>query len=305
MESAFILLRQLICMFIFMGIGYTLFKKTMLSERGSRELSNILLYIVLPAVIIHSYCKERTVERVHGLWQSFVISAALLLIAMVISGLIFGRRRRIENVGVAFSNCGFMGIPLVQAVLGEEAVFFCSAFVAILLFLQWTYGVFVMTGDKKAISGKTIVRNPILIATAIGILLFLIQIPVPEIADTVLTSLSAMNGPMAMIILGIYLAQTDIKTIFLDKTLYWASAVRLVIIPVVSIIFLCLLPASMNQMKLTLLISASAPIGANAAIFAQKVGLDHTRAVKIVCLSTMLSIISMPLLIMFSSVLWG
>ena len=305
MESAFILLKQLICMFIFMGIGYILFKKKMLSERGSRELSNILLYIVLPAVIIHSYCEERTVERLHGLWLSFVISAALLLLAMVISGLIFGRRRRIENIGVAFSNCGFMGIPLVQAVLGKEAVFFCSAFVAILLFLQWTYGVFVMTGDKKAISGKTIVRNPILIATIIGLGVFLIQIPIPGIADTVLSSLSAMNGPLAMVVLGIYLAQTEIKSIFLDKTLYWAAVVRLGIIPVASILFLCLLPGSMNHMKLTLLISASAPIGANAAIFAQKVGLDYTRAVKIVCLSTILSIISMPLLIMFASALWG
>lgn len=304
MESALILLKQLITMFIFMGVGFVLFRKKMITENGSKELSSILLYIVLPAVIIHSYCVNRTPEKVQGLGLSFGVSAVLLILAMVISGLIFGRRHKIENIGVSFSNCGFMGIPLVEAVLGGEAVFYCSAFVAILLFLQWTYGVFIMTGDRKAISAKTIVTNPILISTVIGVVLFLVQVPIPKVVDGALGSLSALNAPVAMIVLGVYLAQTDIKSMFLDRTLYGASVIRLAVIPLASIALLCLFPASMNEMKMILLISASAPIGANVAIFAQKVGLDYTRAVKDVCLCTILSIISMPLLIMLASYLW-
>lgn len=304
MEAALILLKQLICMFIFMGVGFALFKTKLVSEKGSKELSNLLLYIVLPAVIIHSYCAERTVERMHGLWLSFVLSAVLLVVSMVISMLIFGKRHRIENIGVSFSNCGFMGIPLVRAVMGDGAVFYCSAFVAILLFLQWTYGVYVMTDDKKAISASKIVKNPVLIATIIGVVIFVTQIPVPEVAVTALDSLGALNAPVAMIILGVYLAQTNIISIFTDKSLYFGSVIRLAVIPLVSVLVLCLLPDSINSMKVTLLISASAPIGANVAIFAQKVGLDYTRAVKTVCLSTILSIISMPLLIMLASHLW-
>lgn len=304
MQEAVILLKQLICMFIFMGVGYLLYKKRMISQQGSKELSNLVLYVVLPAVIIHSYCVDRTPDKAAGLGLSFAISALLLVVSMVISMLLFGKRDKIENIGVAFSNCGFMGIPLVRAVMGSEAVFFCSAFVAILLFLQWTYGVYIMTGDKKAISGKNIVTNPILIATVIGVVIFLFQIPLPEVVNTSLSALSELNAPVAMIILGIYLAQADIKTMFTDRTLYWSSFSRLVIIPLVSLGVLCLLPASLNQMKLILLISASAPIGANVAIFAQKEGLDYTRAVKTVCLCTILSIIAMPLIIMLASVLW-
>ena len=93
-------------------------------------------------------------------------------------------------------------------------------------------------------------------------------------------------------------------SIFTDKKIYWASLIRLVVIPLASIAVLCLLPDTVNPMKLTLLISASAPIGANVAIFSQKVGLDYTHAVKLVCLSTILSIISMPLLILVASHLW-
>lgn len=304
MEAALILLKQLITMFIFMGIGFTLFKTKKVTEEGSRQLSNILLYIVLPAVIIHSYCKERTPELLKGMALSFALSAALLIISMVICALIFGKRHRIENIGVAFSNCGFMGIPLVRAVMGDGAVFYCSAFVAILLVLQWTYGVFVMTGDKKAISGKKIVTNPVLIATIIGVLIFVLQIPIPGVVDGALDAVGALNAPVAMMILGVYLAQTNIKSIFVDGHLYFGSAIRLVAIPLISMLFLCLLPASLNEMKMTLLISASAPIGANVAIFAQMVGLDYTKAVKYVCLCTILCIITMPLLIMLASKIW-
>lgn len=301
MEAALILLKQLVCMFIYMGVGYALFKGKLVSEKGSKELSNLLLYIVLPAVIIHSYCTERTPARLSHLWISFTLSAVLLILSMAISMLIFGKKRRIENIGVAFSNCGFMGIPLVRAAMGDEAVFSCSAFVAILLVLQWTYGVFVMTGDKKAISMKKIVKNPVVIGTVIGVLIFLLQIPVPEVADTALSAIGALNAPVAMIILGIYLAQTDVKSIFFDKSLYFGSVIRLAVIPLASLALLCFLPDSIRDVKLTLLISASAPIGANVAIFAQMVGLSYTRAVKMVCLCTILSIISMPLLMMLAS----
>lgn len=305
MEAAIVLLRQLICMFIYMGIGYLLFQKKLITERGSKELSNLLLYVVLPAVIIHSYCTTRTPEKLSGLWLSFALSALLLVLSMAISMLVYGTRNRIVNIGVAFSNCGFMGIPLVQAVMGKEAVFFCSAFVAILLFLQWTYGVFIMTGDRRAVSTKTVVTNPILIATLIGVLIFLMQIPIPYVVDTALGAVGALNAPVAMVILGVYLAQTDVKSIFTDKTLYGSSVMRLVVIPLASVVLLCLLPETFNEMKMILLISASAPIGANVAIFAQKVGLDYTKAVKTVCLCTILSIISMPLLILLASSLWG
>ncbi len=300
MEASLILLKQLITMFIFMGVGFALYKGKLVTAKGSSELSNLLLYIILPGVILNSYLIEKTPQRVHGLWLSFVLSAALLVISMIISMLIYGKKNPVANIGVAFSNCGFMGIPLVRTVMGDEAVFYCSAFVAILLFLQWTYGVFVMTGDKSAISAKKIIKNPVVIATVIGVVLFFLQIPLPSVVTGALNSIGALNGPIAMIILGIYLAQTKILDIFKEKKIYISCAIRLVLIPIVSLLFLMLLPASLQEMKLTLIISASAPIGANVAIFAQMVGLSYTNAVKYVCLSTILSIISMPLILMLA-----
>lgn len=297
MATVFIVLRQIVIMFLYMAIGGLLFQKGLITKEGSKSLANLLLYVVLPCVVVKSFCVARTPERTSGLLVSFLAALGILLLAMAVSHLLF-KKNPIDDFGAAFSNAGFMGFPLVAAVQGSEAIFYAAGFVALLNALQWTYGQSLISGDPSYRSPKAILKNPLVLSLLLGILIFCFELPVPAIASDLLAALAALNAPLAMVILGVYLAQTDPKTLFNDPHLYVVAAARLVLIPLLTILVLKLLPAEYAAIATTLVIVAAAPIGSNVAVYAQKLGKDYAYAVRGVCLSTLLSAITMPLLML-------
>lgn len=297
MATVFIVLRQSIIMFVYMAIGGLLFQKGLITKEGSKSLANLLLYAVLPCVVVKSFCVARTPERVSGLLVSFLAAFGILLLAMAVSHLLF-KKNPIDDFGAAFSNAGFMGFPLVAAVQGSEAIFYAAGFVALLNALQWTYGQSLISGDPGYRSPKAILKNPLVLSLLLGILIFCFELPVPAIASDLLAALAALNAPLAMVILGVYLAQTDVRTLFNDPHLYVVAAARLVLIPLLTARMLKLLPAQYAAITTTLVIVAAAPIGSNVAVYAQKLGKDYAYAVRGVCLSTLLSAITMPLLML-------
>lgn len=297
MATVFIVLRQIVIMFVYMAIGGLLFQKGLITKEGSKSLANLLLYVVLPCVVVKSFCVARTPERVSGLLVSFLAALGILLLAMAVSHLLF-KKNPIDDFGAAFSNAGFMGFPLVAAVQGSEAIFYAAGFVALLNALQWTYGQSLISGDPSYRSPKAILKNPLVLSLLLGILIFCFELPVPAIASDLLAALAALNAPLAMVILGVYLAQTDARTLFNDPHLYVVAAARLVLIPLLTILVLKLLPAQYAAITTTVVIVAAAPIGSNVAVYAQKLGKDYAYAVRGVCLSTLLSAITMPLLML-------
>ena len=300
MATVFIVLRQIVIMFLYMAIGGLLFQKGLITKEGSKSLANLLLYVVLPCVVVKSFCVARTPERTSGLLVSFLAALGILLLAMAVSHLLF-QKNPIDDFGAAFSNAGFMGFPLVAAVQGSEAIFYAAGFVALLNALQWTYGQSLLSGDPSYRSLKAVLKNPLVLSLLAGMAIFCLEIPVPAIASDLLAALAALNAPLAMVILGVYLAQTDPKTLFNDPHLYVVAAARLVLIPLLTILVLKLLPAQYAAIATTLVIVAAAPIGSNVAVYAQKLGKDYAYAVRGVCLSTLLSAITMPLLMLFAN----
>lgn len=303
MKLVSILFQQITIMFIFMFIGVLLFKTKKLSMEGSKALGNILIYAVMPAVVIKAFLNEMTTERLKGLGIAFGFSLAALLLAMIVSQFFF-KKRPIENFGASFSNAGFIGIPLVSALYGDEAVFYVSAFVALLNLLQWTYGVFVITKNKKAISLKKIFTNPILISLAVGLILFVCRIQMPMIVSSSIQGIASLNAPLAMFSLGTYLAQVSWKEIVTNRYAYLSSIVRLLVIPLLTLGILFFVPNTYQTMKMAILIVASTPIGSNVAIFAQIHNQDYKQAVRIVCLSTLCSILTLPMIMMLADIIW-
>ena len=297
MDFIILLLKQNILMFLYLLIGYFLFRKKLIGISGSADIGRMLLHIVMPAAILKAYMTSYTPERLIGLVLSFLAALLALLLAIFISRIFFKKEQAIERFGAAFSNAGFIGIPLVQMTLGEEAVFYISSFVALLNILQWTYGVFILTGDRNTFSFQKLRTNPVILSFLGGLLLFFLPVRLPDLLTGMIGSLAAMNGPLAMIVLGTYLAQVSPGSLFKERLAYRSSFVRLILIPVLTIILLGFFPAEYHTLKLAVLIAASAPIGSNVAIFAQLYGQDYTRAVKEVCLSTLLCMITLPLII--------
>lgn len=304
MDIVFLLFKQNIIMFIYLIIGYLLYKKGLLTAKGSGELGKLLLYVIMPVAIIKSYMKEFSQEMLTGLVISFLAALGALLLAILVSWLVFRKRSAIRQFGAAFSNAGFIGIPLVQMTLGETEVFYVASFVAILNILQWTYGVYIMTKDRSCIRAEKIAANPIVISFVIGLLLFFLPLQVPDLPNSVIGTLAAMNGPLAMIVLGAYLAQVPLKELLTDRLTYQCAAVRLVFIPVLTSIGLSLVPGAYENIRLAVLLAAAAPVGSNVAIFAQLYGKKYTDAVKDVCLSTVFSIATMPVIIGLANYIW-
>lgn len=303
MEIIALLIRQNVIMAIYMACGYFLYRKKIISQNGSADIGKMLLHLVMPMAIIKAYIRDFSIELLQGFLISFIVSLIALILAIIISKFCFQRVSVIKQFGCAFSNAGFIGIPLVQMVLGDEAVFYVASFVALLNILQWTYGVFIFTNDKSAISFKKIFTNPIVIALYVGLLLFLLPVKLPVEITTVISTLASMNGPLAMLVLGTYLAQIKFSELFKAKTTYLCTAVRLFLIPAITAVIFWVLPSKYEIMKLALLFAAAAPVGANVAIFAQLYNQNYTEAVKDVCMSTLCSIISIPVITMLINVI--
>ena len=291
-----ILLRQIAIMALLMAVGILLSRRGFLSPQGTKDLGAILLRIIIPCVIVKSYITTYSRERLLELALSAGLALVAFILAMGIAYLVYGKRRRIENFASAFCNAGFIGIPLAQAVIGDEGVFYMAASVALLNLFQWTYGVYIMTDRKDSIRAKTIVKNPVVIAIVVGIALFLSRLPVPGILTSTLGYIAGMNTPVAMILMGTYMAKLPWRKL-LDKRAYGCVLLRLVVIPAVVLAVFWALPISNQNVALAAYLAAATPVGANICVFAQQYDCDYEFSVVTVCLSTVLSIVTVPLMV--------
>ncbi len=307
MNVGILLLKQIVNMFILMCIGYVFYKKKMITDQGSKDIGKILLYLVIPLVVINNFCIERTAAKTAELFQSSVISFIAMLAAVVISHVFFGKKDGVACFSSAFSNAGFIGIPLVSAVLGQQAVFYISVMIVFVNALQWTYGVYVMTGDRNVISVRKIITNPIVLAVALSLVIYFSNAGgyVPAEVKSLFSLITGLNTPLAMMVSGVYLAQSDLIAMFGNKKTYLVCLFRLIVIPLVSLLLIRLLPFGTAELKLAILIAAAAPVGSNVAIFAQAYGKNYTEAVEQVCLSTILCLAALPLMITLSSYVLG
>lgn len=325
METMLTVLWQVVTMILLAAVGYLMYRCGKISQEGSKALGNLLIYLSLPCVIINSFLVERTPERITGFFVSALMAALVLALSMALSRLILGRHA-IDNFSGSFANPGFFGVPLIAASIGSGGVFYIAAFIAFLNLLQWTYGVSLLensdaqgllpkAGERKksgganlgrqaAALGLRLIKAPFMVAILIGAFFFLTAVPMPSVVQKCVSYIAGLNTPIAMFSIGIYMAQTDILKMFRKPRLYLVSLVRMVVIPAASIAVLCLLPETMNELKLAVLIAAACPVGSNVAVYAQLHNRDYAYAVETVVISTLLSIITLPLVVGIAGILF-
>ena len=295
-----ILLQQTIIMFALLLLGLLLSRRGMITEQGSRDLSNVLLYAVIPCVILRSYMSEFSTEKLRAMGLSALIAVIAFAASIAVAYLTCGTRHRIENFAVAFGNAGFIGIPLVTAVFGPEAAFYVVSFSTFANLLQWTYGIVIISGKKETMNLRMVFVNPVFISMVIGIALFVLQPTLPTVVTGTIGYIAGGNTVLAMIILGYYLSKVQLRGLFADVRLYLFSALRLLVVPAVTILVFLPFPFARGEITLITLIAAATPIASSTAIFAQKFDQDYRRAVSYVCLSTILSVATLPLVMLFA-----
>lgn len=300
-ENFLTVLEQVVILFVLIGIGAVLGRCQLIGETGAKNLANLVMYLATPCTIILSFQRKFDRAMLANLGIALLASLLSMVLLIILSHLFYARyrdegKKRILRFAAVFSNCGYMCLPLQQALLGDDGVFYGAAYVAMFNLLVWSYGLVSMSGDRKEISGKKLVLNPGILSLAIGVVLFLASIKLPTVMSSPLQHLANLNTPVPMVLVGYYLSQDNLFETLRNKANYGCTALRLIAYPVISIagMYLC---GIRGTMLVTLAIAASAPAAAITTIFAAKYNQDVKTSVQIVSLSTLFSIITMPVLI--------
>ena len=298
-----VLALQVLVMFLLAGIGFAMFRAGKITMEGNRVIGNILIYLSLPAVIVRSFLVERTTQNAVALALGFAVALALLLLAALVARLTCGRDP-VGNFAATFSNPSFFGIPLVVATVGEASVFYNVGFIALMNLGQWTYGVSLLTGERGRVTPRQLLRAPFMVAIVVGLALFATQVPVPGVVTTCLDDVAALNTPLAMFTIGVYLAQTDVRRMLRRTGNYRVALARTVVTPLASLALLTLLPLPSYEMRMALLIAASCPVGSNVAVYAQLHGADYAYAVETVVVSVLVSVATIPAVVWLANLVW-
>lgn len=305
MEIVTILIKQVFIMFVLMAIGFVAYRKQILSNQGTKDIGKLLLNVAIPMIVISNFCVEKSAEKTAELFESALLSFLCMALSVAFAYLVYHKKDRIAEFSAAFSNAGFIGIPLVQAIFGSGAVFYISVMIVLINVLQWTYGVYTITDDKSVMDFKKIMKNPLILSVGIGIVIYFLNIRLPKIAMDIISSISSINTPLAMIVSGVYLAQSDLLNAMRKKDAWLLSLSRLIVIPLIVMLVFRFLPFGSTAMKLSILLAGACPVASNVAVFAQQYDKDYRKGVEYVCVSTLLSILALPLVIFVANLLFN
>lgn len=291
-----ILIKQILVMLIMMAVGVVLYKFGQINEKGIAQLSNIALYVATPCVVIQSLAIPFDANRLTSGGFVMLFYLIIFVVSVLIARVGCGKADRVGAFAVIFSNSGFVGIPLIQGLLGDEYVFYVTMTLVVGTITFWTYGTYLMSGDKNEVSVKKIVTNPNLIAVFVGLALFFLPIELPFVAVKVLQGMANLNTGLGMIILGATLGASNIGLMVTDKRLYKAIGMRLVLVPLVCIPILMFMPAPF-EVRMVLMIVAAAPAASATSMLALKYGADYSYGTGLAIGTTIISMVTMPLVL--------
>ena len=325
--------QQVGLMAVFILLGLFAAKKGWLGQAAILGLTNVLVYFVTPAVIVLSFHRPFSAGQWHNMWVAGLVTAAAYLAMIGLVWLLYGKvrdpalRRDLRFSGI-YSNAGFMGIPLVQALLGADGVFFAALFLVGFNLFAWTQGWSMWVGargadrptdsgadrpdsgaDRPADSGgplkplKPLLTNPVIPAVVIGVVLFVTSAPLPRIVTDGLGYLSGINAPLSMFVIGANLLGVRWKSLVADRWLWLATAVRTLLIPAIAILALWHIPLP-EHARLALLIPLSCPVATYLVMFGVLHRTDTGFATRLVCLSTALSVLTLPTVTTVATALW-
>ena len=298
-DPAAAVLRQTIVMFIIVIIGALCYKFRLINDEGRKQLSALVLNVVNPLLIFLSYQTEMRAELIEGFLWVALMAAATYILFILLAPLFFGKkgpaRAVIEKFSVIYSNCGFMGTPLILGVFGAEGVFIQTGFVTAFNLFVWTHGVMSISGERDRKTVLRALRSPALIAVAAGLICFFTGLRLPEIAFSALNNVAEMTTPLAMIVAGASIMSAGLLKSVKNLRVYFVSAVRLAVLPLAGFALTAFLPCE-DVPKLIALICFSCPTAAIGTMFAIKYERDSEYAAQIFAVSTLLSMVTLPLM---------
>ena len=297
------LLEQIVQLFLCIVLGWLLVRLHLLKPEDSRVLSKVCLYLVTPGVIINAFQLQRTPELLQGLALS--LGAALVIHALFFIAtplLLPLRLAPVEQASLIYTNSGNLIIPLVTAVLGPEWVIYCSMFQLVQQFPMWSHCRIILSGDRN-VSLKKILLNVNIISVFVGVLLFLLNLPLPTVIAGTMKSIASTIGPLSMFVAGMLMGEQNLLAVLRIRSIWKVAFLRLIALPLVVLCIFkysglaALVPDGQSILMISLL-AASAPAAANVTQIAQVYGHEGDYAGAINVITTLLCIGTMPLMVL-------
>ena len=307
MDNLLTVAQQVAILFVLMGFGAVMRKAKFFRGNAIDGIVNVLILVVTPCLIVDVFQRPFDPSKLKGLGCAFALAVLIHVILIVLSRYVVRHRdedvRRPLRLAAVFSNAGFMGIPLEQAILGDAGVFYGVVYIVVFNLFMWSWGYGTMQnpsapGTRHQVPCTKMWVNPGTVGLALGAPLFFLSVKLPAVIGVPVHHMANLNTPLAMIVIGYALAGAEFGKMLRTGAVYVATVVRLVACPLLAIAALYPFRAALDRnMMLAMVIAASAPVAAMVSMFAAKFGRDVDVSVAVVSGTTLLSILTMPVVI--------
>lgn len=304
---------QVAVMFILMALGFLAFRLRWVRDEAVSGMTKLVMFFVTPAVIVTAFQRTFDPDKLATIGLVFGLDLLVFSLTIGMARLIFSRRffpddlrRTVLRFGTTYTNAGFIGIPLAQALLGADGVFYVVAFIVAFHVFVWTHGDALFGhGRVEARDNRLleVVLNPNIIATAVGLVCFLTSLQFPELLNQAIGHVAAMNTPLLMIVVGANLGAISVRSVLGDRDAWLGALVRNLVVPLVFVAGFTVLPLD-PVAKLATLIAVAAPVGAFVVMFSILHGRDTRFATRLLMVSTMASIVTVPAILAIAAAAW-
>lgn len=292
--------------------GFAFAKLRIVGEDATKTLSKILMYFCQPCLAVYTFTScEFSADTLADIGL-FALAAVVINAVMLGAGALVLRRKfrdtgyRIITLAIAFSNSAFFGIPIIEAIMGEAAqslIIYTTVYTTVMNIIGWAIGIAIITGDAKNISPRKMFINPAVLGVAVAAPLFILSIngtTVPALAPffDAITVIGKMTTPLSMLIMGMRLAHTPPRTVFASPRVYAAVAVKGLVMPALAFALVYFLPVP-AEVKQTFYIITACPTASVVLNFSELVGAGEREAASSVLLSTIFSILTLPVMMIF------
>lgn len=301
MTISILLAQQIAQLFLMIFMGFLIVKAGLLKDEDSKVLSKIVLYLIVPCVILNAFQVDYTPETVQGLLITFaasLLTQVVLLLAVSALGRVF-HLNEVETTSAYYSNSGNL---IVTAILGDVWVLYSCVYMSVQLVFFWTHCKKVISREASY-DWKKIILNLNIISIFVGILLFFTGIRLPALVNNTFHSVGSMVGPASMIVTGMLFAGMDFRQIFANKRIYFVTFLRLIAVPLMALVLLKLshladLSADGPTLILIVFLAIITPSASTVTQMCQVYGNDSRYASAINVVTTLASIVTMPLMVM-------
>jgi len=300
---------NVLVMLAYAAPGYVFIKRKMVEEESINAFAKVLLLICQPCLSIYSFNKaDYTPELGKQMLLFFILGTLLQLVMLVLTYLAFRKKCKTDasysvcTIAGTLGNVGFLGVPLLEALIeNKNAVAFSAVYIIGMNFISWTVASAIITGDKKYISLKKLIFNQVILTLAIALPLFLTKTKLPAVLDNSVTVLGKMTTPLSMLILGMRLGLIEFKQLYSDRKVFFFVFLKLIVFPLFGMAVVSFLPLE-PYIKATLVILCCCPTASAVLSFAEMYNKGQKTAANIVLVSTLLSVITIPLLMLLVKV---